>query len=64
MNSRYVDNKRREHWTINAANKNLSVLAAYMVNLNHLKNDILRLDEINSLLSLDTSKFVDSSSKQ
>eukprot|EP00956_Cyclotella_meneghiniana_P037122 scaffold134700_cov46-Cyclotella_meneghiniana.AAC.1 len=59
MNSRGVDKKRREHWVINTANKNLAVVAAYMVLLNHVKNDVSRLDETNSLLSLDTSKFVD-----
>ena len=57
MNSRNVDEKRREHWVINASNKNMSVVAAYMVLLNHLKNDTSRLDETNSLLSPDTSKL-------
>ena len=59
MNSRNVDKNRREHWVIRVAYKNLAVVAAYMVLLDHVKHDVLRVDETISLLSINTNNFVD-----
>ena len=64
MNSRNVDKNRREHWVIRVAYKNLAVVAAYMVLLDHVKHDVLRVDETISLLSINTNNFVDCNSNQ
>ena len=48
---------RRNHWSMKFASKNLAVNAALMVLSNHVKKDIARLSEEDSLLSGDISKF-------
>jgi hypothetical protein len=48
---------RRNHWSMKLVSKNLAVNAALMVLSNHVKKDIARLNEEDSLLSGDISKF-------
>ena len=58
LESRNVSKDRREHWAIKLAFKNLSVVAAYMILCQHVKEDLLCLDEQKSLLTSDTGKFI------
>jgi hypothetical protein len=46
------------HWAIKLANKNISVVAAYMILAQHVKDDLTRLDESKSLLTPKLDKFV------
>jgi hypothetical protein len=46
------------HWAIKLATKNISVVAAYMVLAQHVKDDLTRLDESKSLLTPNRDKFV------
>jgi hypothetical protein len=57
MDKRNVHPDRRGHWAIKLANKNLSLVAAYMVFLDHVKEDLSRLDESKSLLTPCINRF-------
>ena len=52
---------RRNHWSMKLASKNLAASAAYMILSEHVKKDIARLNQEDSLLSGDMSKFHDCS---
>ena len=58
MSRRNVTKARQQHWAIQLANKNLSVIAAFMVIADHVKTNLQPLDETHSLLSPEPHKFI------
>jgi hypothetical protein len=57
MNRRHVPKERENHWAIKLAYKNLSMVAAYMVLADHVKDNLKCLDATKSLLTPNTNKF-------
>ena len=49
---------KRAHWSFNLVSKNLTIVAAYMVIVDHVKTDLKCLDDYNCLLSHCTHKFM------
>ena len=49
---------KQNHWALQLAFKNFAIVAAYMVVLDHVKNDLTCLDDTMSLLSPNTDRFL------
>jgi hypothetical protein len=59
---RIASEAKRQHWAIKLAYKNLSVVAAYMVLVGHVKSDLSCIDETMALLTPNINSFLLSSS--
>ena len=58
LQKRIKNKKKRKHWTMKWANRNLPVVSAYMTMFNHAVSDIECVKETESLLSNPTNNFV------
>jgi hypothetical protein len=58
LKKRIENESKRTHWSFNLASKNLTIVAAYMIMVDHVKTDLKCLDEYDSLLSHCTHKFM------
>jgi hypothetical protein len=58
LKKRIQNESKRAHWSFNLVSKNLSIVVAYMVMVDHVKTDLKCLDEYDSLLSHRMHKFM------
>jgi hypothetical protein len=58
LKKRIENEAKRAHWSFNLSSKNLAIVAAYMVMVDHVKTDLKCLDKYDSLLSHCTHKFM------
>jgi hypothetical protein len=58
LKKRIKDPIKRSHWSLKLAYKNMSIVTAYMVAIDHVKKDLRCLSEYDSLLSPNADKFM------